>query len=69
VNLKVIWQLLSATYTEWTEDHAQGLGAALAFYAVFSLAPLLLIVIAIAGAVFGQEELFAREWRQLWDVL
>ena len=55
VNVKVIWQLLSATYTKWTEDHAQRLGAALAFYTVFSLAPLLLIVIAIAGLVFGQE--------------
>ena len=51
----VIWKLLSATYTKWTADHAQGLGAALAFYAIFSLAPLLLIVIAIAGSVFGQE--------------
>jgi membrane protein len=55
VNLKVIWTLLSATYTKWNEDHAQRLGAALAFYTVFSLAPLLLIVIAIAGLVFGQE--------------
>jgi membrane protein len=50
-----MWKLLSATYTKWTEDHAQTLGAALAFYTVFSLAPLLLIVIAIAGLVFGQE--------------
>jgi membrane protein len=55
VNLKVMWKLLTATYAKWTEDHAQGLGAALAFYAVFALAPLLLIVIAIAGLVFGQE--------------
>ena len=55
MNLKVMWKLLTATYAKWTEDHAQGLGAALAFYAVFSLAPLLLIVIAIAGLVFGQE--------------
>jgi len=55
VNLKVMWKLLSATYTKWAKDHAQSLGAALAFYAVFSLAPLLLIVIAIAGSVFGQE--------------
>jgi membrane protein len=55
VNLKVIWTLLSATYIKWTADHAQRLGAALAFYTVFSLAPLLLIVIAIAGLVFGQE--------------
>ena len=55
MSLKVIWKLLSATYLKWSEDHAQGLGAALAFYTVFSLAPLLLIVIAIAGLVFGQE--------------
>jgi membrane protein len=50
-----MWKLLSATYTKWAEDHAERLGAALAFYTVVSLAPLLLIVIAIAGLVFGQE--------------
>ncbi|MEO5955438.1 MAG: YihY/virulence factor BrkB family protein [Nitrospiraceae bacterium] len=50
-----MWKLLGATYTKWTEDHAQRMGAALAFYTVFSLAPLLLIVIAIAGLVFGQD--------------
>ncbi|TKB83394.1 MAG: YihY/virulence factor BrkB family protein [Nitrospira sp.] len=55
VNLKGLWKLLGVAYTKWTDDHAQGLGAALAFYTVFSLAPLLLIVIAIAGVVFGQE--------------
>jgi len=55
VNLKGISTLLSATYVKWMEDHAQRMGAALAFYTVFSLAPLLLIVIAIAGSVFGQE--------------
>jgi len=55
VNLKGISTLMSATYVKWMEDHAQRMGAALAFYTVFSLAPLLLIVIAIAGSVFGQE--------------
>ncbi|MEP6958407.1 MAG: YihY/virulence factor BrkB family protein [Nitrospirota bacterium] len=55
MNFKAMWKLLGATYTKWTEDHAQRLGAALAFYTVFSLAPILLIVIAIAGLVFGQE--------------
>ncbi|MEP6935761.1 MAG: YihY/virulence factor BrkB family protein, partial [Nitrospirota bacterium] len=55
MGLNVIWKLLSATCTKWTADHAQGLGAALAFYSIFSLAPLLLIVIAIAGLVFGQQ--------------
>ena len=49
------WLLLKRTYAKWNEDHAPGLGAALAYYTVFSLAPLLLIVIAIAGLVFGQE--------------
>ena len=55
MNFNVIWKLLVATYTKWTEDHAQRLGAALAFYTVFSLAPVLLIVIAVGGLVFGQE--------------
>ncbi len=50
-----VWQLLKSTYSKWSKDHAPGLGAALAYYTVFSLAPLLLIVIAIAGLVFGQE--------------
>jgi membrane protein len=69
VNLKVIWKLLSATYTKWNEDHAQGLGAALAFYAVFSLAPLLLIGIAIAGAVFGQEASQGQIMGQIQDLV
>ena len=55
VNIKVVFKLLRATFSKWNNDHAQGLGAALAFYTVFSLAPLLLIVIAIAGLVFGQD--------------
>jgi membrane protein len=55
MSLKVMWKLLKATFFKWSDDHAQGLGAAVAFYTVFSLAPLLLIAIAIAGLVFGQE--------------
>jgi membrane protein len=50
-----VWQLLISTYAKWNQDHAPGLGAALAYYTVFSLAALLMIVIAIAGLVFGQE--------------
>ena len=53
--LPKVWQLLKRTYYKWNEDHAPGLGAALSYYTVFSLAPLLMIVIAIAGLVFGQE--------------
>ncbi|MES2886873.1 MAG: YihY/virulence factor BrkB family protein [Pseudomonadota bacterium] len=39
----------------WVDDRAPSLGAALSYYTLFSLAPLLLIVIAVAGAVFGVE--------------
>ncbi len=41
--------------TAWVDDRAQTMGAALAFYSAFSLAPLLIIVIALAGAVFGDD--------------
>ncbi len=39
----------------WSEDRASSMGAAIAYYTLFSLAPLLVIAIAIAGAVFGAE--------------
>lgn len=48
-----IFELFKDTFTDWNKDHAPRLGAALAYYTVFSLGPLLIIVIAIAGLVFG----------------
>jgi membrane protein len=41
--------------TAWSDDYASSMGAALAYYTTFSLAPLLLLVIAVAGLVFGTE--------------
>lgn len=41
--------------TSWIDDFAPSMGAAISYYTVFSLAPLLVIVIAVAGAIFGQE--------------
>lgn len=55
MNLKTVISLLKQTFTEWQEDKAPTLAAALAYYTVFSLAPLLIIVIAIAGLVFGPD--------------
>ncbi|MEH2003710.1 YihY/virulence factor BrkB family protein [Nostoc sp.] len=55
MNLQTIWKLLQETFKEWSEDKASRLAAALAYYTIFSIAPLLIIVIAIAGAVFGEE--------------
>lgn len=48
-------RLVRETIKEWNEDKVPLYAAALAYYTVFSLAPLLLIAIAIAGAVFGEE--------------
>jgi len=48
------WELAKATWAEFNEDKVPRLGAALAYYTIFSLAPLLIIVIAVAGLVFGQ---------------
>jgi membrane protein len=53
----------------WLRDHAQSMGAALAFYTIFSIAPLLLIVIAVAGAVFGEEAARGEIYQQLRDML
>ncbi|MEP7355826.1 MAG: YihY/virulence factor BrkB family protein [Anaerolineales bacterium] len=48
------WELIKTTWAEFNEDKVPRLGAALAYYTIFSLAPLLIIVIAVAGLVFGQ---------------
>ena len=48
-------RLIKETAGEWMEDGAMRLGAALAYYSVFSLAPLLIIAMSIAGLIFGEE--------------
>lgn len=50
-----VWQLLKTTFSEWSKDKAPKQGAALAYYTVFSIVPLLVIIIAMIGLVFGQE--------------
>ncbi len=47
--------VLKTAFSAWKEDNVGTYAAALAYYAIFSLAPLLLIAIAIGGAIFGQE--------------
>ena len=53
--LKTIFNLLKETFSEWNEDKAPRLAAALAYYTAFSLAPLLVVVISIAGLIYGKE--------------
>jgi len=47
--------LIKETFSDWNDDKAPRLAAALAYYTIFSIAPLLLVVLAIAGLVFGKE--------------
>ncbi len=46
------FSLLKQTFNEWLQDKAPQLGAALAYYTVFSLAPLVLVLLAIVGVIF-----------------
>jgi membrane protein len=66
---KPIFALLEAAAVNWVDDHAQSMGAALAFYTIFSIAPLLLIVIAIAGFVFGEDAARGEIYGQLVGML
>ncbi len=53
--LNTYWKLLKNIARMWVDDYVPSMGAALAFYTVFSMAPLLLIVISVAGLIFGEE--------------
>lgn len=55
VKIKAFWSLLKDSVSAWLQDRAPRMGAALSYYTVFSLSPLLIIVIAIAGLVLGRE--------------
>src|SRR3954454_3444429 len=54
-NFATLKRLVVAAWNDWNADSATRMGAALAYYTVLSLAPLLLVVITIAGFVFGRE--------------
>ena len=55
LSLDAWWIMLRQMSRSWLDDYALSMGAALAYYTLFSLAPLLLIVIAVAGLVFGED--------------
>jgi membrane protein len=55
VNLKAVWRVTVQTVSNWTNVNPPHLSAALAFYTILSLAPLLVIFVAIAGFVLGRQ--------------
>jgi len=65
VNLKSAYVLLKKACWAWVEDDAPSMGAALSFYTVFSLAPVLIVAISAAGLAFGQKAAAGEFSRQL----
>jgi membrane protein len=51
------WRLLSETFNHWLENKAQRLGAALAYYAAFSFAPLLVLLVTVANFIYKEDTL------------
>jgi membrane protein len=60
-----LFNLFRLTYQEWKEDRASRLAAALAYYTIFSLAPMLVIAIAVAGFVWQADAVEAQVMRQI----
>lgn len=63
------WGLVKEAASSWIDDYAPSMGAALSYYCVFSLAPLLVIVIAIAGLIFGEEAARGEVFAQLGGLM
>jgi membrane protein len=55
VNFHTATRIINQAFDAWLKDRALSMGAALAFYTIFSLAPMLILIIWIAGALFGRE--------------
>src|SRR5262249_46466732 len=66
---KSIWELLKSSVTQWLNHQPFQMASSLAYYTIFSLAPLLIIVIAIAGSAFGkqatEQQIFGRLQRTI----
>jgi membrane protein len=69
MSLKAVCNLFERAFSEWRHDKASRLGAALAYYALFSLSPSLIIVIAVAGLLFGREAAEGRILAQIQGIV
>jgi membrane protein len=64
-----VWPVLKDTFSEWSNDKCARLGAALSYYTVFSLAPVLILVIAVAGVFLGREAAQGEIVKELGKIL
>lgn len=69
MDLRSILGLIQQTALAWWEDEAPSKGAAIAYYAMFSIAPLLFIVIALAGMISGPDAVRGAVFGQLADLM
>ncbi len=69
MNPGAVFGLLKESYADWSEDNASNLAAALAYYTAFSIAPLILIAIVVAGLLFGEEAARGEVYAQLNGLL
>jgi len=69
VNARQVLSLCRQAIGAWVDDFAPSMGAAIAYYTAFSLAPLLVIVIAVSGAIFGREAVTGQITQQLSDLI
>lgn len=69
ITLQQIWILIKTAFNAWSDDYAQSMGAALAYYTMFSIAPLLLIVISITGFIFGEDAARGEIANQLQQIM
>ena len=67
--LRQAWDLIKDAAQGWSEHQASRLGAALAFYTVFSLGPILLLTVAVAGLFFGQGAARGEIYQQVSNVI
>lgn len=65
LRVKELLEMFKETVTEWVNDRAPRLGASLAFYTLLSLAPLLVVIVAVAGLVYGRE---AARGQLVWQI-
>jgi len=69
MQIKSFFSLAKKAVMAWIDDYAPSMGAAIAFYTVFSLAPLVIIVLAVAGFFWGQEAVQGQLMGQIGGLL
>ena len=65
MTFRAVAELVRETFDEWTKDNVPRLGAALAYYTVLSIAPLLIVVVAVAGMAYGEQ---AAQGQIVWQL-